>query len=47
MGKEIDVLDVIVSLVLSLCLFLRLPWVYALEDAQPPAECTLIHIRFL
>ena len=47
MGKEIDVLDVIVSLVLSLCLLLRLAWVYALEDAQPPTECILVCIRFL
>ena len=36
MSQEVDVLDVIVSLVLSLCLLLRLSRVYALENAQPP-----------
>ena len=37
-SQEVDVFDVIVSLVLSLCLLLGLSRMYALEDAQPPAR---------
>ena len=36
--QEADVLDMIVCLALTLCLLPWLAWVYAFENAQPPAQ---------
>ena len=38
MSQEANVLGVVVSLILPLGLFLRLPWVNTLKDAQAPAQ---------
>ena len=37
MSQEVDIFDVVISLILSLRLLLWLSWVNALEDTKTPA----------